>query len=39
MELDVINLVESPKAGKYQSVNPFYICEKMDIQIEYVIFY
>ncbi|MCS5465570.1 toxin, partial [Enterococcus lactis] len=31
MELDVINLVENLKR-KYQSANPFYICEKMDIQ-------
>ncbi|NTM61136.1 ImmA/IrrE family metallo-endopeptidase [Enterococcus faecium] len=37
MELDVINLVENLK-WKYQSTNPFYICEKMDIQIEYVPF-
>ncbi|EPA8120584.1 ImmA/IrrE family metallo-endopeptidase [Enterococcus faecium] len=37
MELDVINLVENLKR-KYQSANPFYICEKIDIQIEYVPF-
>lgn len=37
MELDVINLVENLKR-KYKSANPFYICEKMDIQIEYVPF-
>ncbi|MGD1419413.1 toxin, partial [Enterococcus faecium] len=28
MEMDTINLVEELKR-KYQSANPFYICEKM----------
>ena len=37
MEMDTINLVEELKR-KYQSANPFYICEKMGIKIQYVPF-
>ncbi|MGH1867222.1 ImmA/IrrE family metallo-endopeptidase [Enterococcus durans] len=37
MEMDTINLVEDLKR-KYQSANPFYICEKMGITIKYVPF-
>ena len=35
--MDTINLVEELKR-KYQSANPFYICEKMGIKIQYVPF-
>ncbi|HGF7598898.1 TPA: ImmA/IrrE family metallo-endopeptidase [Enterococcus hirae] len=37
MELDVINLVENIKR-KYHSANPFFICEKLGIEIRYVPF-
>lgn len=37
MEMDVISLVGKLKQ-KYNSANPFTICEKMDIQIRYVPF-
>ena len=37
MEMDVISLVGRLKQ-KYNSANPFTICEKMDIQIRYVPF-
>ncbi|HFD1594977.1 TPA: ImmA/IrrE family metallo-endopeptidase [Enterococcus faecium] len=37
MERDVINLAGKLKQ-KYNSANPFIICEKMDIQIKYVPF-
>lgn len=37
MELDVVNLVGDLKR-KYQSANPFIICEKMVISVEFVPF-
>ncbi|WP_270608790.1 ImmA/IrrE family metallo-endopeptidase [Enterococcus thailandicus] len=37
MEMDVINLVQDIKR-KYNSVNPFLLSEKMDIEIKYVPF-
>ncbi|HIF1845516.1 TPA: ImmA/IrrE family metallo-endopeptidase [Enterococcus faecium] len=37
MEMDTINIVEELKR-KYRSANPFYICEKMGIKIQYVPF-
>lgn len=37
MELDVVNLVGDLKR-KYQSANPFIICEKMGIGVEFVPF-
>ncbi|EMF0614570.1 MULTISPECIES: ImmA/IrrE family metallo-endopeptidase [Enterococcus] len=37
MELDVVNLVGDLKR-KYQSANPFIICEKMGISVEFVPF-
>lgn len=37
MELDVVNLVGDLKR-KYQSANPFIICEKMGIIVEFVPF-
>ena len=37
MELDVVNLVGDLKR-KYQSADPFIICEKMGISVEFVPF-
>ncbi len=37
MELDVVNLVGDLKQ-KYQSADPFIICEKMGISVEFVPF-